>query len=172
MIKKLRDMVAKVVGKLKGNETTAEENNDIFDLQRFLSAQGYENGGYNEALQEIKKGYKSKHWIWYIFPQMDGLGQSAFSRLYAIKSLDEARAYLENQVLGSRLREASEALLQLEGKSIRDVFNGIDAKKVKSCMTLFDIVSPNDVFDRVLTKYYDGKRCPRTTKRFADSIRK
>lgn len=137
-----------------------------YDLHRFLSAQEYKWGGYNVAMQEIRNGQKRRHWIWYIFPQMDGLGHSDYSEYYGIHSLDEARAYLKNPILGARLREASKALLEVNGKSVAEIMGEIDAMKVKSCMTLFDIVSSHDVFDEVLAKYYQGEKCELTTKRF------
>ena len=141
---------------------------DIYDLKRFLRAQDYESGGYVDALQEIRNGCKRKHWIWYIFPQINGLGHSDYSEYYGIKSLDEAHAYLENKQLGGRLREITETLLDKEGKSATDILGVIDSMKVKSCMTLFDLVSPNDIFERVLEKYYSGKRCELTLKRFEE----
>ena len=137
----------------------------IYELCRFLRAQGCASGGYNDALQEITDGYKHKHWIWYIFPQIKGLGFSYNSEYYGISGLEEAKAYLEHEILGKRLREITNALLQHEGKTAREIFGGIDAMKVKSSMTLFDLVAPNDIFAHVLEKFYEGQRCELTLKR-------
>ena len=143
-------------------------NSDLYDLKRFLRAQEYESGGYEDALQEIQNGRKRKHWIWYIFPQINGLGHSDYSEYYGIKSLEEARAYLEDKRLGERLREITDALLKVEGKAATEILGGIDSMKVRSSMTLFDLVSPHDIFEKVLDKYYMGKRCELTIKRFAN----
>ena len=148
------------------NRTANPVDNDVFSLSRFLRAQEYESGGYKDALQEVKNGCKRKHWIWYIFPQINGLGHSDYQEYYGIKSLEEARAYLDNKILGARLREITEALLQLEDKSTLEIFGSTDSMKVKSCMTLFDIVAPHDIFEKVLDKYYNGKRCELTLRRF------
>ena len=143
-----------------------EDTKDDYELSRFLRAQGYERNGYNDALQEVVDGHKYGHWIWYIFPQVKGLGHSDYSEYYGIGSKKEAAAYLKNDILGKRLREISSALLQVQGKTAVEIFGHTDAMKVKSCMTLFDIVSPHDIFERVLEKYYDGQRCKLTLKRF------
>ena len=148
------------------NRTANPVDNDVFSLSRFLRAQQYESGGYKDALQEVKNGCKRKHWIWYIFPQINGLGHSDYQEYYGIKSLEEARAYLENDILGTRLREISEVLLRLEDNTILEIFGTTDSMKVRSCMTLFDIVSPHDIFEKVLNKYYQGKRCELTLNRF------
>lgn len=129
------------------------------NLQRFITAQEYD---YSTALEEIRLGKKQSHWIWYIFPQMAGLGQSYYSKFYGIGSIDEAREYLEHDILGSRLREITLALLSQEGLSAYDILGDIDSKKVRSCMTLFDAVSPDDIFNSVLEKYYSGRRCRST----------
>ena len=144
------------------------DNSDLYDLKRFLRAQEYESGGYEDALQEIQNGRKRKHWIWYIFPQINGLGHSDYSEYYGIKSLEEARAYLEDKRLGERLREITDALLKIEGKTATEILGGIDSMKVRSSMTLFDLVSPHNIFEKVLDKYYMGKRCELTIKRFAN----
>ena len=129
------------------------------NLQRFITAQEYD---YSTALEEIRLGKKQSHWIWYIFPQMAGLGQSYYSKFYGIRSIDEAREYLEHDILGTRLREITLALLSQEGLSANDILGDIDSKKVRSCMTLFDAVSPDDIFNSVLEKYYSGRRCRST----------
>lgn len=141
---------------------------DAYGLKRFLQAQSYESGGYEDALQEIRNGCKHKHWIWYIFPQINGLGHSDYSEYYGIKSLDEARAYIVNGILGERLREITGVLLSLEGKTAIEILGGIDSLKVKSCMTLFDLISPHDIFEKVLDKYYNGQRCQLTLRRFGN----
>ena len=129
------------------------------DLKRFKVAQ---EAKYDDALAEVKAGRKTSHWMWYIFPQFDGLGRSETSKFYSIKSLGEARAYLADELLGARLREISSALLDLETNDAQEVFGRTDAMKLKSCMTLFDLVSPDDVFAHVLDKFYEGKRSGRT----------
>lgn len=127
-----------------------------FDLDRFVKAQ---EGQYADALTEIRNGRKQSHWIWFIFPQIDGLGFSSMSVKYAIKSRGEAIAYLQHSVLGSRLREITEALLQLEGKSALDIMGRPDNLKLKSSMTLFALVSrENSLFQQVLDKYFGGER--------------
>ena len=128
-------------------------------LDRFLTVQEYD---YKYALKEIREGCKRTHWIWYIFPQMVGLGSSYYSNIYGIRSLEEAKEYLSHEVLGERLREITQVLLSLEGLTALDILGETDAMKVRSCMTLFDAVSPDDIFNDILVKYYAGKRCHRT----------
>ena len=130
-----------------------------FDLNRFLEAQQLD---YPLALKEIKDGLKRGHWIWYIFPQIKGLGHSYNSEFYGISSKEEAKAYLGHSVLGPRLREITQALLELNNKTADDILGYPDVLKVRSCMTLFDLVSPNDIFNEVLYKYYEGQRCDKT----------
>jgi uncharacterized protein (DUF1810 family) len=129
---------------------------DIYNLARFRSAQ--ESGVYEKALEEIRSGRKMSHWIWFIFPQLRGFGNSRNTWFYGITGADEAEAYLADPVLGPRLREISEALTELEQNDPRQVMGNPDWLKLCSCMTLFDYVSPNDVFDRVLHKFYAGNR--------------
>jgi uncharacterized protein (DUF1810 family) len=113
---------------------------------------------FERALSEIKSGEKQSHWMWYIFPQFDGLGWSLTSRRYAVKSMAEADAYLSHPVLGPRLVESAEALLQLHDLSANDVLGHPDDLKLRSCATLFAQVSPkNSVFHRILDRYYEGK---------------
>ena len=132
------------------------------DTERFIKAQD-SCDSYNVALEEIKRGKKQTHWIWYVFPQIEKLGHSEMAKKYAIRSLKEAKAYLENDKLNARLREITRALLEHAGsKEMTDMMSRIDTIKVRSCMTLFDIVSPHDVFEEVLDKFYDGKRCKAT----------
>lgn len=133
---------------------------DLFDLQRFVQAQ---EGIYARALAEIRAGRKESHWMWFIFPQFDGLGFSAMAERYAIKSLDEARAYLAHPMLGPRLVECVEAALGVEGRSARAIFGTPDDLKLRSCATLFAEVSPaGSGFERLLGKYYGGGRDERT----------
>lgn len=142
-------------------------NVDLFDLKRFITAQdAYDS--YNIALKEITEGRKRSHWVWYVFPQIQGLGHSYNSEYYGIKSIDEASAYMADKLLGQRLREITEALLKIDNKMISEILGGIDAQKVRSCMTLFDLVSPHDLFEKALDKYYGGKRCGFTLKRFVN----
>lgn len=128
-------------------------------LQRFIEAQ---NDSYDQALKEIRNGRKLTHWIWYIFPQMKGLGFSYNSEYYGITSLQEARDYLENELLRKRLFEITESLLMHKGKDIESIMGDIDAMKLKSSMTLFNAVQPDDIFGEVLDEFYGGERCRRT----------
>jgi uncharacterized protein (DUF1810 family) len=130
------------------------------DLGRFVQAQA---GDYERALAEVRGGRKRSHWMWYIFPQYDGLGFSPTSRRYAIKSVAEARAYLSHPVLGPRLVECAEAALGVEGRSASEVFGSPDDLKLRSCATLFASVSPaGSVFERLLDKYFRGERDAQT----------
>ena len=125
-------------------------------LDRFLDAQ---RGDYAAALAEVRRGRKTSHWMWYIFPQIAGLGQSSTARYYSIRDLEEAREYYTHPVLGQRLREISGALLALRGIDPVAVFGGIDSMKLKSSMTLFAAAAPDDpVFQQVLDKYYGGEQ--------------
>jgi uncharacterized protein (DUF1810 family) len=129
---------------------------DPFNLNRFLGAQ---ESFYADALKEIKQGYKQSHWIWFIFPQMRGLGRSPMAENYGIKSIEEARAYLEEPILKKRLIEISSALLKHKGKSTAyEILGTLDAIKVRSSMTLFDHVMPNAIFADVLDAFYNGER--------------
>ena len=133
---------------------------DPFDLDRFLNVQYTD---YEIALSELRNGHKLSHWMWYIFPQIDGLGFSATTKRYSIKSRKEAEAYLTHPILGARLQECAEAVLAVEGRSIAQILGSPDDLKLQSCATLFDSVSaPGSVFDRILEKYYDGKRDTKT----------
>lgn len=132
---------------------------DSFNLQRFLDAQSHD---YERALQEIKNGRKQSHWVWYIFPQLKGFGHSYNSEYYGISGLDEAKAYYNQPVLGARLIEITKALLEHSGKSAQDILSPIDARKVKSCMTLFWVASDNPLFKTVLDKFYEGRMDRRT----------
>lgn len=139
------------------------ELSDPHDLDRFVRAQERVSPGalecsYERALAEIREGEKVSHWMWYIFPQVEGLGSSPTSRLYSIKSLAEAEAYLSHPVLGPRLRECAEAALAVEGRSARAFFGSPDDWKLRSCVTLFALVSSaGSVFHRLLDKYFEGR---------------
>ena len=125
-------------------------------LDRFLDAQ---RGDYAAALAEVRRGRKTSHWMWYIFPQIAGLGQSSTARYYSIRDLEEAREYYAHPVLGPRLREISGILLELRGSDPVAVFGGIDSMKLKSSMTLFAVAAPDDpVFRQELDKYYGGEQ--------------
>ena len=132
-----------------------------YNLQRFVDAQQTD---YQMALSEIKKGQKRSHWIWYIFPQFKDFAHSHIAEYYGIEDKGEAKAYLQHPILGHRIREISEALLQHRCKDIKDIFGDLDAGKVRSCMTMFDCLSPKDVFGQVLDTFYEGKRGGRTLK--------
>lgn len=132
-----------------------------YNLQRFLDAQ---QGEYEQALAEVRNGRKYSHWIWYIFPQLKGLGMSYNSQYYGISGKEEAETYLAHPVLGERLREIASAFLQLKGKTAQEVFGSLDAMKVLSCMTLFNEVAPDDLFQQVIDRYYQGKPDETTTK--------
>lgn len=128
------------------------------DIERFVEAQEHTWTGYEAALAEIEQGRKMSHWIWYIFPQLRGLGHSRYSHFYGIADRKEAEAYLAHPILGPRLREISEAFLTNTNKSAVAILGPIDAQKVKSCMTLFDCISPGDIFGEVLDSFYNGER--------------
>jgi uncharacterized protein (DUF1810 family) len=133
---------------------------DPFDLTRFLSAQA---GVYDRALAEIAAGEKVTHWMWFVFPQLAGLGSSPTAKKYAIQSLDEARAYLAHPVLGLRLVECAEAALGVANRPAEEIFGSIDAMKLRSCATLFAAVSPaGSPFHRLLDKFFNGTRDDRT----------
>ena len=136
-----------------------------YDLERFLKAQVYD---YDTALRELRAGQKQSHWIWYIFPQMKGLGHSYNANYYGISGREEAKAYLEHETLGARLREATETILSIEGKSIQEIMPGIDALKFKSSMTLFDLVSPGDIFAQVIDRFFSGSRDMKTVRMLSE----
>ena len=136
------------------------QDHDPFNLNRFLQAQ---ETAYVSALEEIRRGRKVTHWMWYVFPQLAGLGSSSTAVFYAIQTLDEARAYLAHPVLGSRLAECCETLLALDGLSANEIFGSPDDLKLCSSMTLFTAVSPaGSLFEQVLAKYCQGKPDLRT----------
>lgn len=138
----------------------AQGSGDPFDLRRFLAAQ---QPVYGTVLAELRAGRKRTHWMWFVFPQVLGLGHSATSTHYAIRSLEEARQYLAHPVLGARLAECAEALLAVDGRSASDIFGYPDDLKLRSSMTLFaEAAGPGSVFERVLQKYCGGRRDSRT----------
>jgi uncharacterized protein (DUF1810 family) len=127
---------------------------DSYDLQRYIDAQA---GVYERALAELRRGCKQSHWMWFVFPQFMGLGSSAMSERYAIRSAAEARAYLADPLLGKRLSECAEALLAITGRTAREILGSPDDMKLRSSATLFAAVSPSrSVFHRILKKYYGG----------------
>ena len=136
------------------------ENAADFNLNRFVTAQ---EKLYETVVAELRNGNKQTHWMWFIFPQIDGLGTSSFAKLYAIKSISEAKAYFNHPVLGSRLLECSNIMLSIKNKSANDILGFPDCVKLQSCMTLFSIIFPLEkVFTEVLTKYYTNEKDNRT----------
>lgn len=143
-------------------QADAGGQNDPFNLNRFVSAQ---QPIYNDVLAELNSGRKRTHWMWFIFPQIDGLGYSSTSKHYAIKSEAEARHYLDHPVLGPRLVECAEVVMDVQGKSASAIFGFPDDVKLHSSMTLFAAVTaPDSVFARVLDKYFQGQRDDKTLK--------
>ena len=135
-------------------------SDDPYDLSRFTQAQ--ENDS-EHALSEIRSGKKRTHWMWYIFPQIDGLAFSSTSKHYSIKSLEEAKAYLDHPILGPRLLECAEAVVCVECRSATQIFGSPDDLKLRLCATLFScVLPPGSVFDRLLRKYYRGGRDRKT----------
>jgi uncharacterized protein (DUF1810 family) len=136
------------------NSNRASSEADPYELARFMRAQEQH---YEQALSEIRCGRKRSHWMWFIFPQFDGLAFSSTSKHYAIRSVDEAKAYLEHPILGARLIECMEALIGVQERSAAEIFGSPDDLKLRSCATLFAVVSsPDSVFSRLLDKYYRG----------------
>lgn len=131
----------------------------MYDLDRFVKAQ---EKMYDIALSEIKNGKKISHFMWYIFPQLKGLGYSDISNYYGISGLEEAKEYLEDEILGNRLYNITLELLKIDEDDPINIFGNVDALKLKSSMTLFDIVSDDEIFYDILKKYYGGKKDERT----------
>ncbi len=132
------------------------------DVQRFVLAQD-DRGTFAQALAEIRAGRKTSHWMWFVFPQVQGLGRSTTARRYAISGLAEAHDYLGHPVLGPRLRECCEAVLAIEGVSAEQVFGSVDAMKLRSSMTLFARAAPHErLFGDVLEKFFGGRPDPAT----------
>jgi uncharacterized protein (DUF1810 family) len=135
---------------------TMNPEDDPYDLKRFLSAQ---EGVYDRALAELKGGRKRTHWMWYIFPQIDGLGYSPMAKHYSIKNIEEARQYLIHPVIGKRLLECTQAVVAINGRSLSEIFGYPDDLKFKSSMTLFEkIAGPGSVFSSALDKCCHGER--------------
>ena len=134
---------------------------DTYDLLRFLTAQN-SYSQYKTALEEIRNGRKRSHWMWFVFPQLKGLGHSYNADYYGIAGADEARAYWQHPVLRERLREITEALLLLDGLSAKQIFGDVDAMKLRSSMTLFWEATREGLFRKVLDKYYEGKMRDKT----------
>lgn len=134
-------------------------------VERFVEAN---NKMYATALSEIRSGRKSSHWIWYIFPQMRGLGHSPNAQFYGIESITEARAFLNHPILGAHLLEITNAMLAHKGKDALAILGPIDSMKLRSSMTLFDILCPNDIFAEVLDVFYEGNRCKHTLRKFSN----
>jgi uncharacterized protein (DUF1810 family) len=135
---------------------------DPYRLDRFVAAQDA-HGTYPSALSELRRGRKSGHWMWFVFPQMRGLGRSSTSHEYGITSLAEARAYLEHPVLGPRLLECAQLLLSIHGRDADEIFGSLDAHKLRSCMTLFSRADPGqDAFRGVLDAYFQSSEDPQT----------
>jgi uncharacterized protein (DUF1810 family) len=140
-----------------------ESASDSFDLQRFVDAQARM---YAQVIAELRAGHKRSHWIWFIFPQIAGLGSSPTAARYAISSLDEARAYLRHELLGPRLHECTRLVNAVQGRSIGEIFGSPDDMKVRSSMTLFArATGDNGDFVQVLNRYYDGEEDPLTLQR-------
>lgn len=133
---------------------------DPFDLARFIDAQ---RGSYDQALRELTAGHKRSHWMWFIFPQLAGLGSSSMAQRYAISALAEARAYLQHSMLGERLRTCTAAVNAVSGRSAHQIFGAPDDIKFRSSMTLFAAADPGEAaFRTALERYYDGQADPRT----------
>ena len=144
---------------------------DPFDIERFIKAQNDDNT-YQQALKEILQGHKTSHWIWYIFPQLKGLGHSTYSQYYGLADTDETRTFLANPCLNERLREITNALLIHKDRKIERLMgSSIDALKLKSSMTLFDAISPNDIFSKVLDVFYDGKKDKNTVQKIGKTFK-
>lgn len=138
---------------------------DRFDLERFVAAQDH-GDTYEHAVAELGRGLKATHWMWFVFPQVAGLGMSEMSRRYAIGSLDEARAYLEHAVLGPRLLECAALVRDAQPERAEQIFGSIDTQKLRSSMTLFLRAAPNEaVFQAVLDRYFGGQPDPATDAR-------
>lgn len=143
-----------VIGAIAGG-SHAPAANDLYDLERFVTAQ---DSVYERVVAELRAGQKRGHWIWFIFPQLKGLGQSAMSMEFGIASRAEAQAYLQHPQLGPRLRECTELVLNVDGRSSAEIFGDVDSMKFRSCMTLFSKATGIDsIFDRALQKYFDGQ---------------
>jgi uncharacterized protein (DUF1810 family) len=132
------------------------------EFDHFVEAQ---NRVYDQVVRELTEGQKRSHWMWYVFPQVRGLGFSEISNRYALSSIDEARRYLKHELLGARLRECTQLALDIRNRTAEDIFGPVDAMKFRSSMTLFSLCSPSkSLFDSAIGKYFDGKKDPKTLK--------
>ena len=134
------------------------------NLERFVEAQA---PVYDRALAELKAGRKQSHWMWFVFPQIAGLGNSPMAQHYAIQNLAEARAYLAHPLLGARLRECTQAVMGVESRTAHDIFGSPDDLKFRSSLTLFDLASPGDIFRAALEKYFSAEADPLTVEKLA-----
>ena len=135
---------------------------DIFDLERFVTAQD-DGNLYRRAVSELREGHKRTHWMWFVFPQLAGLGRSATSTRYALRSVEEARAYLTHPILGRRLLECASIVASPRGANAREIFGDLDAQKLHSCMTLFSLAAPHrSVFTHVVDRHFGGHFDPHT----------
>lgn len=140
--------------------------NDPYDLERFVAAQNA-GGTYDQVTAELRQGQKVSHWMWFVFPQVVGLGRSETARKYAISSLEEAKAYLADAVLGPRLIECAGIVARLSGRTAQEIFGEVDAQKLHSSMTLFHVAAPDEPsFTQVIDAYFDGLEDEATTGRF------
>ncbi len=144
------------------SQTILSDSNDQFELTRFISAQEMV---YSRVISELRNGRKRTHWMWFIFPQIDGLGNSSTTKRYAIKSIKEAEQYLNHPILGKRLKECAEAILAIEGRSISEIFGYPDDLKLKSSVTLFSsLADSHPIFSSIIDKYFNGEQDIRTIK--------
>ena len=160
-MKNLFHKMKKLLFKKDAEKGTKARTSKEHSLERFVEIQELM---FERALSEVKSGKKTTHWIWFIFPQLKGLGKSLKAHYFGIDNIEEASAYIQHSVLAKNLRTITAALLELEGYRMNDIFSELDSMKVRSSMTLFDVVSPNDVFAKVLDKYYNSSRCEPTLK--------
>jgi uncharacterized protein (DUF1810 family) len=143
--------------------------NDPYNLDRFVTAQN-SGGTYDRAVEELRRGHKATHWMWFVFPQIAGLGQSPTSRMFAISSLDEARAYLQHPILGPRLIQCADLVASSKTATAEQIFGHIDTQKLQSSMTLFMRAKPEEpVFQLVLDRYFDGSPDTATDARLPNS---
>ena len=151
-----------VIGILRGVTVRGSSymSDSADNLNRFIKAQ---DESYDEIIRELKNGEKVTHWMWYVFPQIAGLGQSATAKFYAIQDPSEAQAYLDHPILGKRLLECTKIVMSLRGKSANTIFGDIDAMKFRSSMTLFmSVLGSDSVFQEAIEKYFEGEPDPKT----------
>jgi uncharacterized protein (DUF1810 family) len=162
-----KDYLAKLASEMSVGKSLSSNDADRFDLQRFVDAQ---DRVYDTVIDELRNGSKRSHWIWFVFPQLRGLGHSPTAVHYGISSIDEARAYLAHDVLGPRLRECARLVSQIDGRSAGDIFGFPDDVKVRSSMTLFALATDDNTdFVAVLDKFYDGIKDPATVERLSSA---